>query len=160
EAGRPVCVRSCIGWVIPVPEAVRRSTGVRDVRRVRLTLAGVVVQTARDFASACGHEVREARTLVIVPRFRSELEVGDVLLRQNLSEECLTSHDLGGQTVIRTLLVQLRERGGLVAGAISSLGPDQSVLIISHVRLLEIRSEPLVTYVVARRGGLEILGPA
>ena len=53
-------------------------------------------------------KVRGARALEIVPRLVTELEVNDVLLGENLIEECLASHGCS-QSVIGALFVQLLE---------------------------------------------------
>ena len=71
----------------------------------------------------------------------TELEISDVLLDQDLVQQRLTSDGLCRETVIRALLVQLRERRHLISCSIRRLRPYQRVLVIRDERLLEIRRE-------------------
>src|SRR5205085_7296601 len=85
-------------------------------------------------------EVWSARALVIVPRFVTELEIRDVLLGQDLVEQCLTRNGFRRQSMVGALLVQLHQRRSLIAGPIRRLGQDQSVLIVADEGLRVVRS--------------------
>src|SRR3954462_5120329 len=78
----------------------RRNVGVREAL-VRI----VVHATGHLLSRLCRREVRGARALVIVPRFVTELEIGDVLLGQDLIEQRLTSDCFGSQSVVVALFV-------------------------------------------------------
>src|SRR6185436_1975776 len=136
-------IRGGVSRIVLVAQTVHARVWIWDVR-VRVRLGRVVVQAAGDRQTVGGrHQVRGAGALVIVPRLFTQLEVDDVLLDEDLIEKRLARNNFRSEPVVGALFVELGERSHLIAGAVRRLGPDQRVLVIRHVGLLEIVSPAL-----------------
>src|SRR6185503_16641882 len=147
-------IRGGVSRIVLVAQTVHAGVWIRNVR-VRVRLGRIVVQTSGDRQTVGSrHQVRRAGALVVVPRFLTELEVDDVLLDEDLIEKRMAGNSFRRKPVVRPLLVELGKSGDLIAGAVRSLGPDQRVLVIRHVGLLEIVSPAFVAQparIAARR---------
>src|SRR6476661_6488856 len=104
EAGLAGSIRHGVRWIVRIPRAVEALTGGGNVG-VGEPLVRIVVHAARHLLSRLGRrKVGCARPLVVVPRFVAELEIGDVLLDEDLIEKRLAGDRFGRETMIGAFL--------------------------------------------------------